>query len=427
MTPKRSMALACTVENSTIIPEKKGADRYVKASYPLRYGKYAEIETSHGLFHFNLNGEIIRIIGKAKNWPHPQEWLKRTVGNDWIYYSTGGYTGVFETTGEYYLPNLPYPTNNNMGGKPLEIDAVRQLIDNWPRLLAPLAERKDLDREQRLLIETILDNTPKKLAEKGKLFHQLAGGIISVLPPDTRHVDYNVIPLTVARGCLYKCSFCKVKNKNLFTELSKAEIESQLNSLADFYHHDLKNHNGLFLGEHDCLKADPELICFSIDRAQHILNLHRAYMKGWSVFMFGSVTSLLEAPDDLFQSLEQLGGSVYINIGLESVDQSTIDYIGKPVKATEVLSAFDRMQEINDRFRNIEITGNFVTGQELPDNHFTSLATLLNKRLARPRGKGSMYLSEMKFDNPSRARLFDFYRFKLMSKLPLFLYTIQRL
>ena len=421
------MTLACSVENCTIIPAKRGADKYVKTSYPVRYGKYSEIETSYGVFHFNLNGEIIRMAGKGSSWPHPQEWLKRTPGNDWIYYSTGGYTGVFETTGEYYLPNLPYPTNKSMGGRPLEIDAVRYLLDNWHRLLTSLTELKGLSKEQQELIKHALTNTPEKLAEKGKAFHKLTGGIISVLPPDTRHVDYNVIPLTIARGCLYKCPFCKVKNKKPFEELTRREIESQLTQLVDFYRQDLGNYNAIFLGEHDSLKADPELICFSIEKALQVLKLHSAYMKDCAIFLFGSVTSLLEAPDDLFYRLEQIKAAVYINIGLESVDQPTIDLIGKPVSVSNVLSAFDRMQEINNRFLSIEMTGNFVTSQELPDTHFTSLATLLNERLDRPRGKGSIYLSPMKFDDPSRARLFDFYRFKLMSKLPLFLYTIQRL
>ena len=101
------MSLTCLPKSSSTIVAKQGDTRYTKTSYPVRFGQYLEIETDLATFHFNLNREIIRIIGKGVHWPHPQEWLKRTAGNDWIYYSTGGYTGVFETTGEYYLPNLP--------------------------------------------------------------------------------------------------------------------------------------------------------------------------------------------------------------------------------------------------------------------------------------------------------------------------------
>ena len=82
---------------------KHGDRKHVKMSYPVHPGIFSEIETGTFTYHFNLNNEIIRIIGKGSHWPHPHEWLKRTNGNQWVYYSTGGYTGVFETTGEYYL------------------------------------------------------------------------------------------------------------------------------------------------------------------------------------------------------------------------------------------------------------------------------------------------------------------------------------
>ena len=80
---------------------KHGSDRYTKASYPIRYGRFSEIKTSDHTFQFNLNGEIKFIQGLGKNWPDPSERLKRTVGNDWVYYSTGGYSGVYDSFGEY--------------------------------------------------------------------------------------------------------------------------------------------------------------------------------------------------------------------------------------------------------------------------------------------------------------------------------------
>ena len=58
-----------------------------------------QVYDADAVLHFDLNHQPIRLIGKQKSWPHPQEWLKRTIGDDWLYYSTGGYTGVFETTG----------------------------------------------------------------------------------------------------------------------------------------------------------------------------------------------------------------------------------------------------------------------------------------------------------------------------------------
>ena len=91
----------------SINAEIEGRGNIAKASFPLRYGKYSEIKTSEYEFRFNLNGEIKFIRGLNVNWPHPAEQLKRTDGNDWVYYSVGdksGEDGLISWMGEYYLP-----------------------------------------------------------------------------------------------------------------------------------------------------------------------------------------------------------------------------------------------------------------------------------------------------------------------------------
>ena len=112
------------IDNLIITPDKKGAREYSKVSYPLRYGSFAEIRTPDYIFQFNLNGEIKFISGQGINWPDPSEWLKRTVTNDWIYYSTGGYSGVYDSFGEYYLPCLSYPSNTINLSDPFNNNAV---------------------------------------------------------------------------------------------------------------------------------------------------------------------------------------------------------------------------------------------------------------------------------------------------------------
>ena len=77
------------LSNLAISVEKQGPSRISKASFPLRYGRYSEIRTYEYEFLFNLNGEIKFIRGLNVNWPHPAEQLKRTDGNDWVYYSVG--------------------------------------------------------------------------------------------------------------------------------------------------------------------------------------------------------------------------------------------------------------------------------------------------------------------------------------------------
>lgn len=408
--------------------DKKGSTAYKKMSFPIHCGIYNEIETKHFVFQFNLNGEIFRAKGKGREWAHPHEWLKRTQGNDWVYYSTGGYTGVFEATGEYYLPNFQYPTNSILGGHPFAQEEILCLSESWHQMLKQLQEQtNDLPDDFGRFLVYAIGNNPEILDKKAQQLRETIGGRISVLPPDARHVDYNFIPLTISLGCLYKCKFCKVKNGTVFTEKKREDIGEQIRRLKQLYGHDLINYNSLFLGEHDALQANSELILYSIEKAYKEFNFADSYTPGNNTFLFGSVTSFLNAPTHFFQQLEEFPGMTYINIGLESADQETLDKIGKPILESQVREAFNRSQDINDRFSSIEITANFIMDENLPDNHYRKILDLIREKLPRVKPKGSIYFSPLTFDQPSRSRLFEFNRLKIMSRLPTYLYIIQRL
>lgn len=406
----------------------QGASTYTKMSYPVFSGVFTEVETKDLLLHFNLNNEILRVRGKGGEWPHPHEWLKRNMGNDWIYYSTGGYTGVFEATGEYYLPNLPYTSNGMLGGSPFEDQCVQEVLQAWPDCLGNLLVKEhNLPRNVIAFLEGALANTNGRLQHKADRLFALCGGRSTVLPPDARHVDYNVIPLTVATGCLYKCRFCEVKNKRPFAAKSTAQIDSQLDGLKEIYGEDLSNYNALFLGEHDALNAGPELLLHALESAERKLNISRSFIDGCSAYLFGSVSSLMSAPDSFFKNLEQLPFQVYINIGLESYDQATLDLLGKPITTTQVGETFNRIQHINDQFTKTEISANFVLDEELPDSHLPAFLELVRESLPRVKSKGCVYLSPLKFGQPSRSRTFGFNRLKVLSRVPTYLYIIQRL
>lgn len=414
--------------NYRITLNKRGSNYHSKMSYPVHCGVYTEIVSDSFVLHFDLEGEILRAQGKGREWGHPHEWLKRTKGNDWVYYSTGGYTGVFEAIGEYYLPNFTYPTNNLLGGRPFGQEAVSRLTGSWHQLLSQVAERVTAPPPPvRSFLARALSRTPAHLEEKAQRLASIIGGRISVLPPDARHVDYDLIPLTISEGCLYKCRFCKIKNTRPFAEKSEAAIDDQVNSLQRLYGEDLANYNALFLGEHDALQADPQAICSSIALAYHRFGLTDSHIEGHRTFLFGSATSLLNAPERLFRDLEKLPGMTHINIGLESADQATLDMLGKPLSTGLIREAFARMQDLNDRYEAVEVTANFILDESLPDNHYPAILGLIRDGLARTKPKGSIYFSPLTFDQPSRARLFAFNRLKVLSRLPTFLYIIQRL
>lgn len=406
-------------------------------SFPVHCGVFSELETEQYIFHFNLNDEIIRAKMKGDCWRHPHEWLKKTVGNDWVYYSTGGYTGVFEATGEYYLPNFQYPTNSILGGHPFRLEEVSLLADKWHHILQTLQENpletvtKNLKGNQtdsvELFLEKVLAKNPAYLNRRAKDLYEIIGGQISVLPPDGRHVDYNLIPLTVSTGCLYKCAFCKVKNSSRFTEKPREKIDTQIDRLQQFYDKDLSNYNSLLLGEHDALQSDRELLLYAIEEGVRKLKLCRSNITGNNTFLFGSVASLLGKDDTFFENLNRLPGNVFINIGLESADQATLDTIGKPLLSRKVKEAFYRIQEINERFPFIEVTANFIMDDNLPAGHYPSILELIRESQPRKKAKGTIYFSPLTFNQPSRKRLFEFNRIKIASRLPTFLYIIQRL
>lgn len=403
----------------------QGNTEYAKVSYPVKYGLFSRLETRDYIFEFNLNHEIRHAKSKKTTWLDPSEWLKRTYGNDWVYYSTGGYSGVFEALGEYYLPNLTYLTNSLLGGKPFKEEAIKEIIKDWHQILSQLPDT-DLPKPFAGWLQAVREQTPERLQQKAQDLFDISGSRVTVMPPDARHVDYNIIPLTICDGCLYKCRFCKVKNKKEFSIRSGQDIARQIGRLKRLYDKDICNFNALFIGEHDALNAPGELILKTAQDACEAFEFQASYMKGNFLFMFGSVDSFLNAGNTFFESLNCLPFQTFINIGLESCDQGTLDFLGKPLTPEKVTLAFEKVQAINDTFSHIEITCNFIMDESLPDSHYTALMTLLRESVTRTKPKGSIYLSPLKFGSPSRQVLYDFYKLKALSRFPTFLYLIQR-
>ncbi len=377
----------------------RGNDRYTKVSFPVKYGLFSRLETRDHIFEFNLNHEIRHARSKTKAWFHPSEWLKRTMGNDWVYYSSGGYAGVLEAIGEYYLPNLMYPTNSLLGGKPFEEKEIHDIVTRWQDILSDLPD-KGLPDEFSEWLRGVRQKTPEALQQKAQTLFDIIGSRVAVMPPDARHADYNFIPLTIADGCLYKCVFCKVKNNKPFSVRQKTDIDHQMTAQKKLYGKDIINFNALFLGEHDALNAPAELIIETARKAFDVFGFHSSYMKEGFLFMFGSVDSFLNAEPMLFETLGQFSFHTFINIGLESCDKDTLDLLGKPITPGKVKTAFEKAQNINNTFTNVEITCNFVMDESLPATHYETLLSLIRHSSQRTRPKGCIYLSPLEILQP---------------------------
>lgn len=398
----------------------------------MRVGRYSEIRTQDFEFCFNLNGEIKTIRGLKSDWPHPSEQFKRTVGNDWVYYTVGdksGEDGIISWMGEYYLPCLPYASNPvweiDYFSNPVIMDALAQ----WSQLYANLysALSKGLFPHAKGLMAHILANDEQTLYVRSRELNKIIGERVSVLPPDTRHVDYDVIPLTIADGCLYHCDFCCVKSGRNFQKRSKRSILEQIAALKAHFGADMVNYHALFLGNHDALAAGKDLIRFAAQEAYDAFGFRPFDNQRPRLFLFGSVGSFLKSDRTLFEQLNRLPFYSYINVGFESIDHATLASIGKPITPEQVREAFEKMMEVNAGFDQVEITGNFIAGKSLSPDHDGSLADLLKDTGTNAPGKGAVYLSPLK-DSPKKRELLPrFYRIKKESRLPVFVYLIQRL
>ncbi len=348
------------------------------------------------------------------------------MGNDWVYYSSGGYAGVFEALGEYYLPNLEYPTNSLIGGKPFIENEIKTIIKNYHQIIGEISD-KDHPESIHHRLQKIMENSPEVLTHKANRLFEILGSRVTVLPPDARHVDYNVIPIYICDSCLYKCKFCKVKNKKRFAVRTQSQINNQISDLKHLYSKDISNYNSIYLGEHDALNAPDHLIFNTLESSTKTFELNHSFMKNKYLFMFGSVDSLLDKDMEFFEVLDRSSFLSFINIGLESYDQATLDYLGKPLDTEKIKQAFKKIQVINRAMNNIEITSNFIIDDSLSPGHYDSMMDLLRQGVSRFNPKGTIYLSPLKFSNPSREALYDFYRLKALSRYPTYLYIIQRL
>jgi radical SAM superfamily enzyme YgiQ (UPF0313 family) len=337
-----------------------------------------------------------------------------------------GEQGVISWLGEYYLPCLPYPSNTIWEASHLSDPGTMNALAAWSQLYGNIfGLQNKVPANIREFIDLVLNNDEPVLYRRSMQLNSIIGERLSVLPPDARHVDYEVIPLMIADGCLYQCEFCCVKSARHFRARSSDEIKNQIGQLQTFYGRNLENYHALFLGNHDALAAGEELILTAALAAIEAFGFADSAVTP-RLYLFGSVDSLLRAGNGLFEKLNQLPFYTYINVGFESVDAATLAYIHKPLDPVKVRQAFQKMLAINSNYANIEVTGNFLLGEPLSPDHYQSLIKLLLD-LPPQHGKGAVYLSPL-MDSPKKRELLPkFFAIKEQSKLPIYIYLIQRL
>ena len=276
-------------------------------------------------------------------------------------------------------------------------------------------------------MEKVIARNREALGLEGEKLHRIIGGSFPILPPDTINVDYEVIPLRVMDGCTHHCGFCQFKTDKKCKIRTRENIVEQLLSLKELLRDDLINYNSLVLGENNALAAGVEILEFAAQKAFEMLGLGKSYYQGDpNLFLFGSVDFFLEAGESSFERLNTLPYNIYLNIGLESPDDDTLNLIGKLLTADDVREAFQKALYINAAYDRINITSNFILGKYLPRKHMEKLKTLLAE-VKRRQEKGTVYLSPLIGASERRQILKEFKEIKRASLLPVYLYLMQRL
>lgn len=419
-----------SVGNLEIVFDHSGRDDWGKFSFPVWYGIPVKVKWQSYRFDFNLRGSLKRISGGREVWPDQQEILKRTDGNDLIYYSAAdGYDSSYDLIKNYYIPFNGISDCDLLQVNPLCGNHVKEALETFDTLVKEagnLASETLQDRPKDFL--TMLSGRGRnELKNEGARLHGIIGGMMPVLPPDTIDVDYEVIPLFLSEGCDYNCRFCYFKTSGTYRRRSWKEITYQIRALEKFYGKDLLNYNSLVLGQNNALAAGESCITGAAELAYEVLRLGASYHRGRpQMFLFGSVDAFLDCRDSLFDKMECLPYHSTINIGLESSDQRTLEMLGKPLAAERVKAAFQKMQAVNQAYANLTVSCNFVIGTDLPCEHLTGIQNILSG--ASPsQGKGVIYLSPLLGGSKRRQILRDFREIKIYSPLPVYLYLAQRL
>ena len=368
---------------------KRGIENCGSFSFPVRFGTYHQVESRDFVLHFTPSWRLIFAQSKERWWQDPNDWIKIGLSGMPIYYSGLLYGDMASLLDQHYIP-IP---------KTLSLELFRENPFSDLRVSDFL---KKLGRLDELLGNDSKFFEIKRGLKRWKRFYclelsNILGARVTILPPDSFICDYQVFPVIVATGCTKNCGFCEVKDGTEFAPRSNKEIKNQVLQLKGVLNTELDQFKGIFLGTLDAFRAPEDKIFYSIDLGKRLL----PHIKNF--FLFGSPEALLEKDMTFFRALNRLKVNIYINIGLESMDEKTLCLIKKPFLKNRLKEIWDYCTRINKDFDRMEVSFNILINRNFPRSHLETLLHFLENERSFP--KGPIFLSP--FREPIDRKFFE--------------------
>lgn len=184
------------------------------------------------------------------------------------------------------------------------------------------------------------------------------------------------------------------------------------------------NFSTVFLGQNDALFVDSRLLVDVANRAYQGLSLEDSRMGTSRLLMFANPLALVKKEMSDFARIDTTPfEKIHINMGVESLDPSTLRALGRPFGPVLAWKALERVKEIHANTRKIEISINFVLGPRLDKHHMDLMVRYLEE--CEYSGKGYVFVSPLlgAYRGPGQVKREVFY-LKARSRIPLFLYGL---
>jgi len=396
-----------------VFSNRKGRSDFDSYSHVVFRGIYHECVEDGIRYILDLAGRLKWIfIESASNIFEAGHLFRQTIGGKWLYYDGSLYSEAYSLCGRHYVPvALDLGQLAEYGHEKALLNEALRHWDNWTKSSSPTVNGTSV-------LET------RGVSRMAFELRNILKATIPVIPPETIFVDYEVWPVIVSEGCKANCKFCCVKTGSEFRQRSYTEVRQSIRETKSWFGPEAVNFSSIFLGQNDALSVHIDLLAHTAATAFGAFGKEGCFFKEKRLFLFGSPISILEKSLSEFRQLDGLPfDRIHINVGIESLDEETLEIIGRPFKLSDAQSALNKIDQIHSETKKIEIGVNFLLGEHTGANHLKFLLKWLST--ANYMGKGYVFVSPMVESNWGLGRIKrSVLDLKSVSKIPLFMYIL---